>query len=246
VIALPSGKIKIILVDGTETLADITLLATGYKSVVPDLLSHLEPGGATHDIALEPLKNLNQVIGSRVMIDGHPTEGLYVAGPAAGMLASPEQMAASATGNPVSVNVMGQFTQALANHLLPMARKISLNPGSAAVAASFKPVITGRNISKDPHVLPILAKLELQRSLSKFSMDVNDLNFRISANGSQLVIKTSGLDSLSGGLLLKALGANERLLEVLQRMVASDGLIQIKIPVQGKSLIFEKTVLEIR
>jgi hypothetical protein len=125
VIALPSGKIKIILVDGTETLADITLLATGYKSVVPDLLSHLEPGGATHDIALEPLKNLNQVIGSRVMIDGHPTEGLYVAGPAAGMLASPEQMAASATGNPVSVNVMGQFTQALANHLLPMARKIS-------------------------------------------------------------------------------------------------------------------------
>jgi hypothetical protein len=77
-------------------------------------------------------------------------------------------------------------------------------------------------------------------------MDVNDLNFRISANGSQLVIKTSGLDSLSGGLLLKALGANERLLEVLQRMVASDGLIQIKIPVQGKSLIFEKTVLEIR
>lgn len=98
-------------------VVDLVVLATGYANATRDLLT-----GLGRSLTLGPVHWTipgtpgETRVAQRAIVGGMSQE-VYVVGPAAGPLASPEELERSITRNPVSINVLAPRTEALARRL---------------------------------------------------------------------------------------------------------------------------------
>jgi hypothetical protein len=245
---LNGGK-KIVLPDGTEAyelqllhpdgsitkrIARSVVFTTGYESMLGDFLKTLDSefelrnvvGHIESDIILG-----ETAIGKQVFTGaGKRAQNIFVSGPPAVPLATPAEVAVSTTHNPVSIDVLGRRTQALAKRLSPPTRRASrLMPAPTDTGAFVTEVIAPKidlGIPSDFRTSAFESEVHLIRSCARFSLPKQfQVSFRWRGERGpkgRLAIEVHGLDTPSARRFTRVLGRNEFLLRSLAQAFQDD------------------------
>lgn len=228
---------------------DMIYLATGYAKSYPQTLNNLKgprslesSQWATQKI-LSPLENGQErtAIGVRLMTNPTDRQDLFVVGPGAGQLATSKELEASVTENPVSIEVLGPRTAAMARRLVAQ--------GADAVTTLYSSryrVTEGRlnfGSSNDASKLSLAAtelmfKVEFTRLLRRFDVEGRelDMRFRASNDGATAVASVGGLKPESAQVLLRVIEADPEMRALLPVLLAQ-GELYVKLPLrEGRAL----------
>lgn len=248
---LPDGRYEIFC-EKTNTLviADYLVFATGYRHQYLETLAHLLGSRALspQEFELRPITaqimptGPETVVGKRIGIVGAPVEqDIYVVGPAAGPLASEGELKTSITENPVSVEVLGPRTAAVAKMIV---KPLAGSSRSVTLTRDANGLVRGRVVLPETHLrlsagaLRLVLKTDLVRALNQVGLAGESFTLRLGVNkgsASTAQVSVSGLSPNSGRDLLALLQKNKNLLTTLGEILSAQGPIQISVPVhQGR------------
>jgi hypothetical protein len=241
-IALPDGtggyELELLHPDGTATkrIARAVVFSTGYESTLGPLLKTL-----AEDFELRPVMGRIDsdsfrdvtAIGKQVFSGAEGAKkahAIYVSGPAAAPLATPQELAESITHNPVSINVLGLRTQALVKALVPPTRRASrLMPGATDAGVFLREILVPRiafDSASDFRSSAYESEVHLIRVFTRFSLPEKvqvDFRWREAPGGSgRLVVGIHGLDTPSSRRLARAIERNSFLIRSLSQAFEDD------------------------
>lgn len=240
---LPDGRYQVYCGE-TDSLivADHVILATGYKENYSPVVQTLITDGKEHAISKVPVLPADPelakagAIGVQLAISGLPPQDIYVAGPAAGQLATESALKDSMTGNPVSVEVLGPRTALLARALVKdQSSDLSLN-GTAETVSTIQnfeiPQPTDDVMQEDLGEAELLARLEWTKVIRHANLNVSQLTVEFSMDGNRRVaVKAQGLSSDGLSVLLDLIRQDVNFEAQLIRIMAVKSTIRFLTPV---------------
>ena len=241
---LPNGRFEIIYGDGARLEVDNIILATGYKNLVPSLMSNLN-GELIEaaNITMEPVVRNGTAIGSRVVVKDGPQQDVYVIGPGAGPIKTKEELSASRTGNPVSVENLGPGSSAMVEVATkPAQRLINLGAAQSTFAYSLNQINVKANASNDIDVLTVATKLELHRSLIGMSSNEN-ITVGVTYKND---LSISGLDKASADLVYGKISANQELVSALKKIAQKTLGFKVQVPATEGVLRVDQAAIEVQ
>lgn len=244
---LPNGQIELTYAEGNKVVADYVVLATGYKNLMPTLMKNLN-GSAVDpaSVQLEPLKRDGTAIGAQVKVVGGPSQDIFVIGPAAGAIKTKEELAASLTGNPVSVENLGPGSAAMVE---VTKTKLSKSSELQISQSDFKMMLPEPPSNKwfsqkGVDELSLLVKMELHRSLLGLS-SVKELKLSLSSRNGLGLLTVTGLTHESANLVVQRILRNKDLVQSLGRLADKNKQLNIEVPVSNGTFEVERASLEV-
>ncbi len=228
---LTDGSVELIYGDNQKVTSDYVINATGYDNVIPALVSqltgHVLPAKVDYRSVTGAVPEVTSdltVIGKQIEIASIPEQDIFVIGPAGGAFASPEELLRSATENPVSVEVLGPRSKAMADFVLqnvaaPQQIRIAKVDGSLNSQRVEVPNGKAR-LNVDLKALENLAKIEIIESLREFKIADGTLLLQVKSTGSasQIVLSVANLSQKNSILILQKIKSQPGLLNLLQKI----------------------------
>jgi|GEM_PF-6188329 len=250
--------------DGTTgtLVARYTTFATGYDSTLPSLMETLSP-----NVMLEPFygtlasaPEVKTVIAKQVVEkspDGRivKAHSIWIVGPAAAPLATPVEVAASLTKNPVSINVLAERTEAIAKFVAEHGARNSVHvPRQILRRARLRdrpsdPPILRRLLSapgSDFESSVFAAEVHLSRILNRFTLPGPTTLILVPHRDGAFALVSTDLSGPSLRRLQRAMAAELDLLQSLSNALENDfaGRIRLEIDVDSEGRVREITSLK--
>ncbi|GEM_PF-3694573 len=222
--ATPTGQIELTYGEQNKTvLADYVINCTGYDNAVPPLLQNIPGKPQQAKITLQDVEFVvpeiaasETIIGKKVEVEGLPAQDIFVIGPAAGALASPNELNSSITQNPVAIENLAYRSRAMADYLFG-ANKTSdsvLKTGNTLRTRRY-PVHDEPLLLLDKSSLHNLLKTEAHRVLRELQLPPNGLLLKAKIHQNQLEVSVLGLSAESATRALKKIEADKDLLGII-------------------------------
>ena len=230
---LESGKIELTYGEGKQVQADYVINATGYDSVIPQLVSKLSKAVENPELSFESvqekipeLTSPTTVIGKRLEVADLAGQEIYIIGPAGGPFATPKELLMTATENPVSIEVLGPRTRTMADYLLEDVavtdkRIYALRSDSAnQKVIKLQPTNStlGLNLTKES--LLNLAKVELTAALRSLKFHRDQVNLQvIKAPNDEIMLSVFEVTNSGAQVVAERLQSNPQLLAILKELL---------------------------